>query len=77
MDFQIPIINPFSGIPEIVWIALSIFIALCLGLAIFSEWIRSVIPYQTRQYIKIISLTLIIIAIFIVIKKPEYITLLF
>lgn len=77
MDFQMPIINPFSGIPEILWIVLSIVIVLCLGLVIFSEWIRSIIPYQTRQYIKIVSLTLIIIAIVIAIKNPEYITLLF
>lgn len=77
MDFQMPIINPFSGIPEILWIVLSIIIVLCLGLAIFSEWIRSVIPYQTRQYIKIVSLLLILVVIVMAIIKPEYITLLF
>ncbi|PDZ06543.1 hypothetical protein CON03_06985 [Bacillus cereus] len=77
MDFQMPIINPFSEVPEIVWIVLSIFFALCLGLAIFSEWIRSVIPNQTRQYIKIVSLILLLVVMVMAIKNPEYITALF
>ncbi|HDR6318345.1 TPA: hypothetical protein QCU53_005199 [Bacillus thuringiensis] len=77
MDFQMPIINPLSVIPDIVLIVLSIFIVLCAGLAIFSDWIRSIIPYQARQYIQLSFMVLLFTFIIIAIKKPEYITLLF
>lgn len=77
MDFQIYLPNPFQGVPEIVWISLLIFIVLCAGLAIFSDWIRSIIPNQTRQYIQLGFMVLLFTFIIIAIKKPEYITALF
>ncbi|OWW09736.1 hypothetical protein BUE63_12975 [Bacillus sp. MB353a] len=77
MDFQINIPNPFEGVPEILGIGLLIFIVLCAGLAIFSGWIRSVIPNQTRQYIQLGFMVLLFAFIVIVIKNPEYITALF
>ncbi|PGA32073.1 hypothetical protein [Bacillus wiedmannii] len=77
MDFQIYLPNPFQGVPEIVWIGLLIFIVLCAGLAIFSDWIRSIIPNQTRQYIQLGFMVLLFTFIIIAIKKPEYITALF
>ncbi|ANC11111.1 hypothetical protein [Bacillus cereus] len=80
MDFQINIPNPFQGVPEIAGIAgiiLMIFIALCVGLTIFSDWIRSIIPNQTRQYIQLVFMVLLFAFIVIAIKNPEYITALF
>jgi len=77
MDFQINIPNPFQGVPEIAGIILMIFIALCVGLAIFSDWIRSIIPNQTRQNIQLIFMVLLFAFIVIAIKNPEYITALF
>lgn len=77
MDFQINIPNPFQGVPEIAGIILMIFIALCVGLAIFSDWIQSIIPNQTRQYIQLVFMVLLFAFIVIAIKNPEYITALF
>ncbi|WP_163247858.1 hypothetical protein [Bacillus tropicus] len=77
MDFQINIPNPFEGVPEILGSGLLIFIVLCAGLAIFSDWIRSVIPNQTRQYIQLGFMVLLFAFIVIVIKNSEYITALF
>lgn len=77
MDFQINIPNPFQGVPEIVGIGLLIFIVLCAGLAIFSDWMRSIIPNQTRQYIQLGFMVLLFVFIVIAIKSPEYITSLF
>ncbi|MDA2439869.1 hypothetical protein PDN50_25575 [Bacillus cereus] len=77
MDFQINIPNPFQGVPEIAGIILMIFIVLCVGLTIFSDWIRSIIPNQTRQYIQLIFMVLLFAFIVIAIKNPEYITALF
>ncbi|HFK1482826.1 TPA: hypothetical protein ACGXK0_005394 [Bacillus cereus] len=54
-----------------------IFIALCVGLAIFSDWIQSIIPNQTRQYIQLVFMVLLFAFIVIAIKNPEYITALF
>ncbi|NKX61692.1 hypothetical protein [Bacillus cereus] len=77
MDFQINIPHPFQGVPESVGIVLLIFILLCAGLSIFSDWIRSVIPNQTRQYIQLGIMVLRFAFIVISIKNPEYITALF
>ncbi|MDW8785462.1 hypothetical protein [Bacillus cereus] len=77
MDFQINLPHPFQGVPEIVVIGLLIFIVLCAGLGIFSDWIRGVIPNQTRQYIQLDFMVLLFVLIATAIKKPEYITALF
>ncbi|MEN3134574.1 hypothetical protein [Bacillus albus] len=69
MDFQINIPNPFQGVPEIAGIILMIFIVLCVGLAIFSDWIRSIIPNQTRQYIQLIFMVLLFPFIVIGVRK--------
>lgn len=77
MDFQINIPNPFEGVPEIVGIGLLLFIVLCAGIVIFSEWIRSIIPNQTRQYIQLVFMVLLFAFIVMSIKKSYYITSLF
>ncbi|HHY2677472.1 TPA: hypothetical protein ACV439_005522 [Bacillus toyonensis] len=77
MDFQINIPNPFEGLPGIVGIVLMAFIALCAGLTIFSDWIRSIIPNQIRQYIQLGFMVVLFVFIVMTIKNPEYITALF
>ncbi|MCU4992761.1 hypothetical protein OCF10_28225 [Bacillus cereus] len=72
MDFQISLPHSFQGVPAIVGIGLLIFIVLYAGLAIFSDWIRSVISNQTRQYIQLGFMVLLFAFIVIAIKKPEY-----
>lgn len=77
MDFQINIPSPFQTIPKNAVIIFLIFILLGAGLLIFSNWIQGVIPYQTKQYIKIGFMVLILVFIIVAIKKPEYIIALF
>lgn len=77
MDFQVNIPSPFQAIPESAVIIFLILILLGAALLIFSNWIQGVIPYQTRQYIKIGFMALILVFIILAIKKPEYITALF
>lgn len=76
MDFQVNI-NLFQGIPELGFSILAFVVILCIGVLLLSNWIRSIIPNQTRQYIQLGFMLLLFTFIVIAIKNPEYITALF